>query len=140
MYCMLADLEKRLDPQWLRALSDDDGDGVADEGVIAAVIADADALIDTFLRARFTVPLESVPDIVRTISAAIALYLLLTRRQEIVPPEHLKRYEAALRLLDELARGLLALGAGQASTSPSLPQSSREDEERTFGAESLENF
>ena len=140
MYCSQSDLEKRIDPQLLRALSDDDADGLADEAVIAAAIADADALIDTYLRARYTVPFDPVPEAVRSISAAMAIYFLLTRRREIVPAEHLKRYEAAVQLLDHLARGQIALGAGQPSASPHLPQSTREADERTFDAESLGNF
>jgi phage gp36-like protein len=140
MYCSQSDLEKRIDPQLLRALSDDDADGLADEAVIAAAIADADALIDTYLRARYTVPFDPVPEAVRSISAAMAIYFLLTRRREIVPAEHLKRYEAAVQLLDHLARGQIALDAGQPSASPHLPQSTREADERTFDAESLGNF
>jgi len=140
MYCSQSDLEKRIDPQLLRALSDDDADGLADEAVINAAIADADALIDTYLRARYTVPFDPVPEAVRSISAAVAIYFLLTRRREIVPAEHQKRYESAVRLLDHLARGEIALDAGQASVSPHLPQSTREADERTFDAESLETF
>ncbi|MBM3334197.1 DUF1320 domain-containing protein [Candidatus Sumerlaeota bacterium] len=140
MYCSQSDLEKRLDPQLLRALTDDDADGLADEAVIAAGVADADALIDTFLRARYTVPLDPVPEAVRSISAAIAIYFLLTRRREIVPAEHLRRYESAVQLLDHFARGLMPLDAGQPTTSPHLPRSSHEADERTFDAESLENY
>jgi len=140
MYCTQSDLEKRLDPQVLRALSDDDADGLADAAVIAAAIADADALIDTYLRARYTVPLDPVPEAARSISAAVAIYFLLTRRREIVPAEHLKRYESAVQLLDHLARGAIALGASQPSASPHLPQSTREADDRTFDSESLENF
>jgi len=140
MYSSQSDLEKRLDPQLLRALSDDDADGLADTTVINAAVADADALIDTYLRPRYTVPFDPVPEAVRSISAAVAIYFLLTRHREIVPAEHLKRYEAAIQLLDQLARGQIALDAGQPTSSPHLPQSTREADERTFDAESLENF
>jgi len=140
MYCTQSDLETRLDPQLLRALTDDDADGLADTVVINAAVADADSVIDTYLRARYTVPFIPVPDAVRSISAAVAIYFLLTRRREIVPAEHLKRYESAIQLLDQLARGEIALDAGQPTTSPHLPQSSREPDERTFDAESLENY
>jgi len=140
MYCSQSDLEKRIDPQLLRALSDDDADGLADEAVINAAIADADALIDTYLRARYAVPFDPVPEAVRSISAAVAIYFLLTRRREIVPDEHQKRYESAVRLLDRLARGEIALDAGQASASSHLPQSTREADERTFDDDSLESF
>lgn len=140
MYCAQSDLENRIDPQLLRSLSDDDGDGLADETVITAAISDADALIDTNLRARYTVPLDPVPDAVRSISAAVATYGLLTRRREIVPVEHLKRYKSAIQLLDQIARGLASLDSGQPSVSPHLPQSTRESDERTFDDEALENY
>lgn len=139
MYCSQTDLEERLDPQVLRALTDDDADGLADTDIVDAAIADAGAMIDTYLRARYTVPLSPVPDLVKSICATSTVYFLLTRRREIVPEEHLKRYEAAIQLLDRLARGELALGAGQAGDSPHLPQSNREVDDRTFD-ENLENF
>jgi len=140
MYCSQSDLENRIDPQVLRALTDDDGDGLADEAVVEAAIGDADALIDTYLRARYAVPLDPAPEVVKSISAAVAIYFLLTRRREIVPSEHQKRYEEAIGLLDRLARGVIALGAGQSSASPHLPQSTTEAEDRTFDDESLGSY
>jgi len=140
MYCSQSDLEKRLPPQVVRALTDDDGDGLADTAVIDAAVTDADALIDTYLRARYTVPLNPVPDAVRSISAAVAIYFLFTRHHEVVPTEHQKRYDAAVRLLDQLARGEMALDAGQGDASSHLPQSTREPEDRTFDDDSLGSF
>ena len=140
MYCTQSDLEKRLDPQLVRALSDDDGDGLADEAVVNAAIADADALVDTYMQARYVVPFDPVPDALRSISAALAIYFLLTRRREIVPAEHQKRYESAVQLLDRLARGEVALGAAQTSSSPHMPHATRPDDDRTFDDESLENY
>jgi phage gp36-like protein len=121
MYCTVADLQKRLDPQRILTLSDDDANGVPDEDVINAVIADADALIDTYLRVRYTVPLDPTPDLVHAISTSIALYYLLARHNDIVPAEFVKRYDAAVQLLDHIARGLVSIGAAQPSTSPYLP-------------------
>ncbi len=140
MYSIQSDLEKRLDPQVLRAITDDDGDGLADEAVVAAAIADADALIESYLRARYAVPFNPVPETVRSISASVAVYFLLTRRSEIVPAEHLRRYEAVVRLLDRLARGEVALDAVQTEASSHLPQSSANGEDRVFDAESLDDF
>lgn len=140
MYCSQSDLEDRIDPQLLRALTDDDDDGLADTSLVNAAITDADALIDTYLRARYTVPLSPVPDAVLSISASVAIYFLLMRRREIVPAEHQKRYEAAIELLDQLARGEIALGAAQSSTSSHLPQSSRDTDDRTFDDDSLDSF
>lgn len=140
MYCTKSDLEKRIDPQLLRALADDDGDGLADEEVVNAAIEDAGEIVDVYLRARYSVPLEPVPEAVRSITAAMAIYFLLTRRREIVPEEHQKRYESAVRLLDHLARGEIALDAGQSSASPHLPTSTRQSDERRFDDDSLESF
>jgi len=140
MYCSREDLERRLDPQILRALSDDDGDGLADDAVLEAAIADADALIDTYLRARYGVPFDPVPAIVRSISAAVAIYFLLTRRREIVPAEHQRRYEAAIGLLDRLARGEAALDSAQPTGAAHLARSSSEEEKPTFDDDSLGLF
>ena len=140
MYSTQTDLEERLDPQLLRALSDDDADGLADPGVVAAAIGDADALIDAHLRARYPIPLDPVPDLVKSISATVAVYFLLTRRSEIVPEVHLKRYEAAIQLLDHIARGQLSLGAGQPAAASHRPQSNRTADDRTFDVDSLSEF
>ncbi|MCX8036173.1 MAG: DUF1320 domain-containing protein [Candidatus Sumerlaeia bacterium] len=98
MYCTQADLEQRLDPQVLRALADDDQDGLADTAVIGAAIADAGALIDARLHARYSVPFDPAPEIIRAVAAALAIYLLLTRRHDSAPAEHRRRYETALAL------------------------------------------
>ncbi len=140
MYCTQADLEQRLDPQALRALADDDQDGLADTAVVEAAIADACALIDARLRARYSVPFDSAPEVIRAAAAAIAIYLLLTRRRDSAPGEHRRRYEAALALLEQLALGRIALDAPQNDASTHLPRSSREDDERRFPEDLLENF
>ncbi|MCX7017107.1 MAG: DUF1320 family protein [Candidatus Sumerlaeota bacterium] len=58
-YATLDDLEKRIAPQTLVELADDDGDGAADAEVVAAALADADAAIDSYLSARYATPLAS---------------------------------------------------------------------------------
>ena len=59
MYASQSDIENRLDPKHLAELADDDGDGLTDADVVNDAVADADAVIDTYLQSRYTVPVAS---------------------------------------------------------------------------------
>lgn len=74
--------------------------GEVDTDVLDAAIADAEAEVDSYISVRYAIPLASVPDIVKSMTADIARYRLYdTEVPEIVE----KRYDAALRLLRDVA-------------------------------------
>jgi phage gp36-like protein len=116
-------------------LTDDNGDGVADAAVIAAVIAQADAEIDGYLGTRYTVPVSPVPALVVQLSTAIAAWRLYGRRS-LSNDHRSKDYDDAVATLKRLARGemvLPAVGGGEVATDGAdLPQASRTAEDRTF--------
>jgi len=113
-YCTQDDLIEQITEEELIELTDDAGSGDADADAVARAIADADAEIDSYCGARYAVPFSTVPAIVRKVSVDIAVYNLLTRRAHLrgaVPEERQKRYENAVRLLREIAKGIVTLGA-----------------------------
>src|SRR5690554_6477766 len=74
----------------------DNATGEVDLAVLDAAIADAEAEVDSYISVRYAIPLASVPDIVKSMTADIARYRLYdTEVPEIVE----KRYDAALRFL-----------------------------------------
>jgi phage gp36-like protein len=67
---------------------------------------EAASLIDGFLASRYTLPLASVPEIVRGWAADVVRFKLW---DEQAPEEVRRRYDDALAQLRDLARGLIAL-------------------------------
>ena len=93
-YCTQSDIEKQLPSERLITLTDDDGDDIPDTGVIDEAIADADEEIDSYLAARYTVPVSPVPGIVKKLSVDIAIWNLYARRT-VQDDNREKRYQAA---------------------------------------------
>lgn len=75
---------------------------------IAQAIADADALINSYLGKVRAVPLSQVPPVVRRVAAEEAVFVLRSRRQ--FGAEDLAKHEANVRWLEQVARGLVTLG------------------------------
>jgi phage gp36-like protein len=140
MYCGIEDIQKRLDPLHLIELADDDQDGVPDTAVLEALIADADARIDSRLGNRYATPFsEPVPGLLRALSADLAAAALFARRRESASPVHESRAKAALDTLDALARGELSLeGAGVARLG--RPESTTLGRPKRFSPERMESL
>ncbi len=92
-------------------LIDRNGDGVEDDGVLAAAIADAEATIDAKIGSRYATPLDPVPAIIVAIAADITRARLYHQaKPEIVE----QREKAALELLDQIEQGAIKLNATEA--------------------------
>ena len=111
-YATQADLETRFGAAEILQLADRDGDDVADSGVVAGALAEADAEIDAHLAARHTLPLVTVPPILVRLACDIARYRLMADNPL---EEARKRYEDARRMLESLAAGRVSLGLSAAS-------------------------
>ena len=109
-YSSQPDLEKRLTAGELVSLADLDEDGAADADVDTQAIADADALIDSYVRVRGAdVPLSPVPASVRNASVTLAHYYLCLGRRSV--PEDVQRArDDAVKWLEALAAGAATLG------------------------------
>ena len=109
-YCTQADLQEQVSEAILIQLTDDANGGAVDSSVVARAIADADAEIDSYCAGRYSVPLSPVPAIILKLAVDIAIYNLYARRKGATEDRQ-KRYDNAVRLLKDIARGLVALGA-----------------------------
>ncbi|MCT4554633.1 MAG: DUF1320 domain-containing protein [Pelagimonas sp.] len=117
-YTTQQELEDRFGTATLIALTDraELATGVIDADIVARAIADADALIDGFLAARYALPMEGVPDPLGALSRAITLYNLHVYE----PAEKIVRdYKDALAMLDKISKGQVRLDAEGHAPSPS---------------------
>ena len=140
MYCTVSDIESRLSPHHLIELADDDNDGAADSPVVEAAIADADSLIDAHLRARYVLPFDPAPALLRKISADLAVDTLFARRRESASPRHAERAQAARDLLAAISRGELLLAEANEHPLKGAPDSTTRGQEKRFSRHTLIPF
>jgi phage gp36-like protein len=88
--------------------------GAIVDSVLDAALADADAEINGYLQARYTLPLASVPLLVSRLARDIARYFLY---DDQVPETIGDRYRAAVKTLDQISKGVIQLGLDQAGQS-----------------------
>jgi phage gp36-like protein len=137
-YCTKEDIIKLISEETLIELSDDFGAGIVDDATVDKAIADADAEIDGYCNSRYTVPFVPVPVVIAKISQDITAYNLHSRRPGM-PEARQKRYEAAIKLLTNLSKGLVTLGAAaEESASGDKVQVSAQD--RVFTRETLKGY
>lgn len=108
-YATAADLRARVPAQILIDLTDEDGAAI-DDAVLDRRLADASAVIDGYLGGRYPLPLAVVPPILVGLACTIAYYQLLGRSPAGVTEDLRKRYEDAIRYLEQVAAGRISLG------------------------------
>lgn len=119
-YSVLADVLARLPYENLVQLTDDEQAGTVNLSRVMDAIADADALIDGYLRGRHSLPLAiPAPALVRKLSVDLAIYHLYSRRLELVMPESmLERHKNATKALERIQSGTITLTAADKSDIP----------------------
>lgn len=105
-YATRADLEDRYGADELAQR-----ESMLPAGAVAGALADADAEIDSYLATRYTLPLASVPSLLKRLACAIARYNLLG---EAASDRARADYEDARRMLAGLANGSVTLGLATA--------------------------
>ncbi len=107
-YATVSDLQGRLGEARLVQLTDlaDPPVGLVDTAVAQRALDDADAEIDGYLAGRYTLPLASVPGVLRVHALTIAHYRLLGSAADESARED---YKAALAYLARVAEGKVAL-------------------------------
>lgn len=100
----------------LIGLTDKDETGMIDDGILNNAIGDASAEIDAYLQRFYTLPLLSPPDIIVRYTCDIARYFLYeTEATERVE----KRYNAIIRYLEQVAKGVIVLAIPTIGTTTS---------------------
>ncbi|MBU5312225.1 DUF1320 domain-containing protein [Tissierella carlieri] len=100
--------------------------------IIEEAIGDADGEIDGYLVKRYPVPLSSIPKVINKFSKDIAVYNLFSRAgidEGEKEKNYLNRYKAAVRFLENVAKGIVDIGIidniKRANTGFSVNSSSR---------------
>jgi phage gp36-like protein len=139
-YATLQMLTKRYGEQYLVLLTDHGAvaTGAVDTAVIDRALADADALIDGFLKDRYELPLAEIPPLLSDIAQAVAIWKL----HRTSPDEKIEKdYKDALAMLDRISAGRVRLSvAGVEPTATSNSGILITDRERPLTAENLKGF
>lgn len=106
-YATTQDIADRYGQGVLDAI-DRDGNGQADMGALDKALADASALIDSYLSQRYTLPLPAVPEALKRACVDVALYQVVREGTQAADDYRL-RYEDAIAWLRDLAAGKAAL-------------------------------
>ncbi len=110
MYATAADLHARMQARLIAELSgSDDGEPVAVR--VDQALADASAEIDSYLAARFAVPIAPVPGVLIRLACDIAIYRLFETAREDDVKDARRRYEDALKWLAGVVAGDITLDA-----------------------------
>jgi phage gp36-like protein len=139
-YSVKGDIVEKLPEDVLIGLTDDAGIGAVDDSVVDRAIADADATIDAHCGKRYTVPLSTVPPMIRQVSVDLAIFNLYARR-DIDPPDVRKdKYKEALRFLEKVLGGRIDLGAATPVPTNSGSSVTISSEDRVFSRTKLDGF
>lgn len=85
-------------------LTDLDGDGVEDAGLVDTAIADADAEINSYARKVFSVPMTPTPDFISALAKRLAVYNLKQQRNCLTEDDEMAQ-KARIKWLENLAAG-----------------------------------
>ncbi|MEW6115378.1 MAG: DUF1320 domain-containing protein [Nitrospirota bacterium] len=140
-YCTLDDIKKAIPESNIIQLTDDNGLGAVDQAKVDDAIAYADQIIDGYLRGRYTLPLSSVPGLIGKLSVDLAIFHLYGRKFEMELPEGIMaRYKNAIKLLEQIQKGLLSLGIESSSTEAGHYKTNKTSEDRTFSKDVLDAY
>jgi phage gp36-like protein len=138
-YCTLADILDKIPESEVINMTDDEGEGVVNQGRVNDAIADAQALIDSYAGKRHNVPLDPVPRVIQRAACVIAIYNLFARRLG-APEEWQRRHEAQVRWLRDLADGKVTLGGGDPTGTPNAEPVLAQSQTRIFSRDTLKDF
>ncbi|CCN69785.1 gp436 family protein [Vibrio nigripulchritudo] len=118
MYCALEDMTHRFSEDELAQLTDKDGThGAIVADVLTRAIEDASHTIDGYIGGRYQLPLSSTPVILKRLCCDIARYFLYDD-QLGEAHQATKRYDSAIKYLEQVSSGKVQLGINAKSERP----------------------
>lgn len=139
-YCTLPQLIARYSEGLLVQISDrgEASTGMVDAGLVERAIADADALIDGYLKVRYALPIADAPRLVTDLSLRIAIYYA---HGQVVSDKIRDDYREALKTLQQIAQGLVRLDIEGVEPAASGGSGVRTNEpERPLSAETMKGY
>lgn len=142
-YCGIGDIQGvRVSELELIQLTDDTGAGAVDMDVLNAAIGAAQTEVDAVLAAiGLSVPLAQPPELIRVITADLALPRLYMKRFDATELPQAIRDQAkqARQLLSDIREGKLALPSLAAGSSAGVYLSNKASTDRRFSRELLDS-
>jgi len=139
-YCTKAQMIERYGEQLLIAVSDrgTSPTGTVDDALVTRAIADAGALIDGYLAARYGLPLASTPQLVADLALRVSIYYA---HANTVGDKIKDDYASALKQLREIADGKIRLDlAGTEPAASGGGEVIMSDPERPLSTQALKGF
>lgn len=129
-YCNRADLDARFGADVIADLE------YGKPSAVAEAIADAGSLIDSYIGARYALPLISTPPVLLRTARDLVRYTLDIEPSDVVT----KRRDDAVRFLEALANGRATLGVPQASEPMSLDTAEIQSDGHVFSRPNSKGF
>ena len=139
-YITQADIAAHLPNADLVQLTDDERAGVVNSARVDEAIGYADELIDGYLRGRYTLPLSSVPGLIKNLSKDIAVHRLYSRRKADIPEKIGAQFKNALKLLEQIQKGVVSIGVESASQGAGNYKGNKAVTDRVFAKDTLDNY
>ncbi len=139
-YATLQQLIDRSGAPMLVRLTDRDevATGEIDEPTVDRALTDAQAMIDGYLKVRYSLPLAVTPPVVTDLELSIAIYKLHTAAPD---PKIEQDYKDALKMLRDLSSGAMRLDVAGIEPAGSGGSGVRiTDRERPLTAENMKGF
>ena len=112
MYCTIDDIETHTSTPTLIQLTSDDGQESVDKTVVDEALLYSSALIDGYLRGRYTLPLDISYPLLRILAIDLCVYRLYSRRMRNEMPEVIETaYKNAISTLRDIQKGIVSLQA-----------------------------
>lgn len=109
-YCTIEDIETHISTPTLIQLTNDDGKEEVDRNVADEAIIFSSAIIDGYLRGRYTLPLDTHFPLLRILAIDLSVYRLYARRMTNEMPEVIENaYKNAISTLRDIQKGVISL-------------------------------
>lgn len=122
MYCTVNDISDDVTAATLVELTDDADAGAVDTALVETKILEQSNIIDSFLRGRYALPITDANDLSQLKSICVSLTVcdLFQRRIGLDYPVSLsERRNAALKFLQQIQSGVMALNSGSGTSADS---------------------
>lgn len=107
-YCTITDVQSRLPALFINVLTNDAGGDTLVEAVFNEAVEDADSLINSYLRSRYSVPFSTTPKIVNRIAIDLTIYFLYQRKSDQEISDAIRaRYKDSVKLLEGIQSGIV---------------------------------
>jgi phage gp36-like protein len=140
-YATPQDIINRYSSEDLVQLTNEDPAATAiNAAVLQQALDDASAEIDSYLGARFVLPLADPPSVLARLACDIAMYRVQSLRPIHDLADARKRYDDAIAMLTRVAAGELTLGIAADGREPASSAEQAEGPARTFSRKSMKGF